>query len=61
MRRQRSTTSTLLRADGETNLGDAVRGCESERFADAEELESELYAFRPVEAVGEPGQSEGDA
>jgi hypothetical protein len=52
---------TLLLADGEASLGDAVRGCESERFGDAADLEAELYAFLPVEAVGEPGQSEGDA
>jgi hypothetical protein len=52
---------TLLPADGETDLGAAIRSCASERFADADELETELYAFLPIEAVGEPGQSEGDA
>ncbi|MFC7177107.1 hypothetical protein [Halosegnis marinus] len=52
---------TLLLADGEVGLDDAVRACPSERFADAGELESELYGSLPTEAVGEPGQSEGDA
>ncbi len=52
---------TLLLADGKTDLGAAIGSCASERSADADELETELYAFLPIEAVGEPGQSEGDA
>lgn len=52
---------TLQLADGETVLGAVIRDCPSERFAAVDELETEIYGFLPTEAVGEPGQSEGDA
>ncbi len=52
---------TVLLADGETNLGAAVEDLPSEGFDSAEDLETELYSQLPVTAVGEPGQSEGDA
>lgn len=51
---------TLLLADGETNLGAAVEDLPSEEYESADDLETELYSALPVEAVGEPGQSEGD-
>ncbi len=51
---------TLTYADGESNLGGIVSGTGSDRFDSADELESELYNVLPVEAVGEPGQSEGE-
>lgn len=52
---------TLLLADGEENLGDAVTALSSEEFESRDDLEAEIYQYLPVEALGEPGQSEGDA
>jgi hypothetical protein len=52
---------TLLLADGEADLASVVDDLHSEQFATSGELEAELYQFLPIEAVGEPGQSEGDA
>ena len=51
---------TLLLADGETNLGAAVRDLGTEEFASAEELEAEVYSTLPRNAVGEPYQAEGE-
>ncbi|MGM0606222.1 MAG: hypothetical protein ACQETB_11215 [Halobacteriota archaeon] len=52
---------TLLMADGETNLGDLVSAVESDRFRDTDDLSSALHNVLPIEALGEPGQSDGDA
>lgn len=52
---------TVLVADGEVDLGGQVAALPSERFASVEDLTADLYAALPIEAVGEPGQSEGDA
>jgi len=52
---------TVEYADGRAALKDLVADLPSARFADAEELFSELQSGLPVEAVGEPGQSDGDA
>lgn len=52
---------TLLLADGEAQLDDVVDELPSERFDTRSALETELYQFLPIGAVGEPGQSEGDA
>ncbi|WP_435335235.1 DUF5789 family protein [Haloarchaeobius sp. TZWWS8] len=51
---------TLQLADGEANLGDIVSRAETESFATADELHLELQEHMPIEAVGEPGQSEGE-
>ncbi|MFB6117083.1 hypothetical protein [Halosegnis sp.] len=51
---------TLLLADGEASLAELVRGLQSDSFSDAGDLETELYGALPTEAVGEPGQSEGE-
>ncbi|WP_313694913.1 DUF5789 family protein [Halorarum halobium] len=56
----RFADTTLTYADGEENLGDLLLDCPSASFADADELLSDLYGVLPVEAVGEPGQSEGE-
>ncbi|QCJ48053.1 MULTISPECIES: DUF5789 family protein [Haloprofundus] len=53
--------TTVALADGEANLGELVSETRSERFRSSEELSEELYNVLPVEALGEPGQSEGDA
>ena len=52
---------TVLLADGEMNLGATIAELASEEFETAEDLETEMYSELPVSAVGEPGQSEGDA
>jgi hypothetical protein len=52
---------TLLFADGEGNLGEYVSEVGSDSFVNAEDLFVELQNVLPIEAVGEPGQSEGDA
>ena len=51
---------TLLYADGEEPLVDVVGRVNDDTFTDAEDLETEIFNNLPVEAVGEPGQSEGD-
>lgn len=52
---------TLRYADGAEPFAAVVRRCESERFESRDDLLAEVYANLPTEAVGEPGQSEGDA
>ena len=51
---------TVLLADGETNLGTVVAETGSETFESIEDLEADVYATLPREAVGEPFQSEGE-
>lgn len=48
-------------ADGEVTLADVLEDVGDDRYDSAEELEADVYAALPTEAVGEPGQSEGDA
>lgn len=52
---------TVLYADGEEPFPDLVGRTTSEEFDSATELETDLRESAPVEAIGEPGQSEGDA
>lgn len=59
--REELTGVTLLYADGEESLATVVARSTADEFEDAADLESEIYGNLPVEAVGEPGQSEGDA
>jgi hypothetical protein len=51
---------TLLFADGEESLVAVVDRSHAESFEDVEDLEVEIFNNLPVEAVGEPGQSEGE-
>jgi hypothetical protein len=51
---------TLVYADGREPLADVVSRTHDDRFADAGDLQAEIYNVLPVEAVGEPGQSEGE-
>ena len=51
---------TLLYADGEESLETVVARSNADTFEGPEDLESEIYNNLPVEAVGEPGQSEGE-
>lgn len=48
-------------ADGEANLGDLVSDARADSFHSPNELYAELNNTLPIEAVGEPGQSDGDA
>jgi hypothetical protein len=48
-------------ADGEVALTDVLEDVPDDRYGSADELEADVYAALPTEAVGEPGQSEGDA
>lgn len=51
----------LLLADGDVGLGEVAGELGSDRFESRDDLENEIYSYLPREAVGEPGQSEGDA
>lgn len=51
---------TLLYADGEESLVAVIGRANEDTFEDVEALEVEVYNNLPVEAVGEPGQSEGE-
>ena len=50
----------LVYADGEERLVDVLDRIDTQSFANRDELETEIYNELPVEAVGEPGQSEGE-
>ena len=47
-------------ADGEEPLPDVLDRSTADVFVSPDDLESEIYSLLPTEAVGEPGQSEGD-
>ncbi|MFC5970465.1 hypothetical protein ACFPYI_03900 [Halomarina salina] len=51
---------TLLLADGETNLGEAVQSLSADEFDSADDLRGEVLGNLPRNAVGEPYQSEGE-
>jgi hypothetical protein len=52
---------TLVFADGQTNLGELIAQADRNRFDSVDDLDTELNNVMPIEAVGEPGQSDGDA
>ncbi|MFC6825724.1 hypothetical protein [Halopelagius fulvigenes] len=51
----------LQLADGEVNLGDVIADTQSDSFGGPGELYEELQNSLPMEALGEPRQSDGDA
>lgn len=53
--------TTVLFADGDADLGELVADIEQERFESAEDAFVALQNVLPIEALGEPGQSDGDA
>ena len=55
------TDTRVLYADGEDDLGELIAGVDQERFESASDLYIALQNVIPVAAVGEPGQSDGDA
>lgn len=52
---------TLLFADGREPLSDVVARSNVDEFVAIDALETEIFNNLPLRAVGEPGQSEGDA
>jgi hypothetical protein len=53
--------TTVLFADGDADLGDLLAAVDQEGFESAADAHVALQNVLPVEAVGEPGQSDGDA
>ena len=51
----------VLYADGSEPLCDVIDRIEADRFETPEDLFVAVQNVLPVEAVGEPGQSDGDA
>ncbi|WP_101297703.1 DUF5789 family protein [Halegenticoccus soli] len=52
---------TVLLADGQENLGELIADVPTDTFDGPDELSAELNNALPIEAVGEPMQSDGDA
>ncbi|WP_435097915.1 DUF5789 family protein [Halarchaeum sp. P4] len=50
----------LVYADGEEAVGDVVARIQEDVFDDPASLAASIRNTLPVEAVGEPGQSEGE-
>jgi hypothetical protein len=50
----------LEHADGEEPLTDVLDRSNADVFVSPDDLESEFYGLLPTDAVGEPGQSEGE-
>lgn len=50
----------LRYADGQEPLPAVLERSTVEGYDSAEDLESDVYTHLPTEAVGEPGQSEGE-
>ncbi|MDZ5812100.1 hypothetical protein U4E84_12185 [Halorubrum sp. AD140] len=53
--------TTVLFADGDADLGALLAEIDQERFESPEDAFAALQNVLPIEAVGEPGQSDGDA
>lgn len=58
--REELSDVTVLYADGEESLAAVIARSNDTTFDDVADLEAEIYNNLPVEAVGEPGQSEGE-
>lgn len=53
--------TTVLFADGDADLGELVDDIQQERFESPDDAFAALQNVLPIEALGEPGQSDGDA
>jgi hypothetical protein len=53
--------TTVLFADGDADLGDLLAEVDQARFEGAADAHAALQNVLPIEALGEPGQSDGDA
>jgi hypothetical protein len=58
--REQTEDVTLEYADGEEPMASVVARSNQDTFETAADLEAEIYNQLPTEAVGEPGQSEGE-
>jgi len=47
-------------AEGEEPLADVLGRSSEDVFVSPDDLESEIFGLLPTDAVGEPGQSEGE-
>lgn len=56
----RTQDVTLHYADGSELLAEVIERTSPEQFDSPGDLESEVFTFLPTEAVGEPGQAEGE-
>ncbi len=50
----------VLYADGDEPLPDVIERVDTDSFDSAQDLQTQIYNVLPTEAVGEPGQSEGE-
>jgi len=50
----------LQYADGEEPLADVLDRSSEDVFVSPDDMTAEIYSLLPTEAVGEPGQSEGE-
>ncbi|WP_434521948.1 DUF5789 family protein [Halorubrum sp. AS12] len=53
--------TTVLFADGDADLGDLLADVDQQTFESAADAVAALQNVLPIEALGEPGQSDGDA
>ena len=53
--------TTVLFADGDADLGDLLADVDQDTFESATDAHTALQNVLPIEALGEPGQSDGDA
>ncbi|ELZ45668.1 hypothetical protein C464_12140 [Halorubrum coriense DSM 10284] len=53
--------TTVLFADGDADLGDLLADVDQEAFESAADAYAALQNVLPIAALGEPGQSDGDA
>jgi len=53
--------TTVLFADGDADLGDLIADVDQATFESAADAHAALQNVLPIGAVGEPGQSDGDA
>jgi hypothetical protein len=53
--------TTVLFADGDADLGELLTQVDQDEFESPEDAYVALQNVLPIEAVGEPGQSDGDA
>ena len=52
---------TLTFADGDRNLGLVISEVGADTFESPDDMFEEVQSHLPMEALGEPGQSDGDA
>ena len=53
--------TTVLFADGDADFGALLEEIDQERFESPDDAFAALQNVLPIEALGEPGQSDGDA